>query len=270
MRRQAHGEFVLAAVPYSNAAPLVACLAQVDPRVRVVYDYPSRLTEALQRGDADLAMIPVFDFFCHPELAAVGDVGVAADGDVKSVLLKCNRPVPEVRTVARDPASATSNALAELLLRTHFGRDVEMSDAADPSRADAAVVIGDRALCSEPAPAGDIDLAAAWKAMTGMPFVFAVWACRCTHPSRRQLARIVRTAFELGRESLDTIAGRCARGLGLEEAFMRHYLTRCIRHELGEREREGMMLFRRLLLGAGWEFPPAAAASAAGRMEATV
>ena len=37
------------------------------------------------------------------------------------------------------------------------------------------------------APAGDIDLAEAWKAMTGLPFVFAVWATRKDHPDIKDI-----------------------------------------------------------------------------------
>ncbi|MEN7973809.1 MAG: MqnA/MqnD/SBP family protein, partial [Verrucomicrobiota bacterium] len=145
-------------------------LMEVDSRVQVINDHPANLVADLNARRADVALIPVVHLFSHPELTMIAGVGVAADGPVKSVLLKCNVPVDQVKTVLCDPASATSNILAELLLKNHYGREVEMVDG---DKADAVVVIGDRALCSDPAPAGDIDLAEAWKEMTGLPFVFA-------------------------------------------------------------------------------------------------
>ncbi len=153
-------KFIFAGAPYSNSAPLVDKLMEIDPRVRVINDDPAQLVADLNAGRADVALIPVAHLFSHPELTMIEGLGVAADGPVKSVLLKCNVPVTQIKTVGRDPASATSNALAELLLRKHFGCTVEMVDSED---VDASVVIGDRALCSVPAPACDIVLAVAWK-----------------------------------------------------------------------------------------------------------
>ena len=66
----------------------------------------------------------------------------------------------------------------DIVFRHHFMQDVEMVDFGEVERPDASVVIGDRALCSDPPPAGDIDLAGVWNEMTGLPFVFAVWAVR--------------------------------------------------------------------------------------------
>ncbi|MEA2067640.1 MAG: menaquinone biosynthesis protein [Verrucomicrobiota bacterium] len=235
-------EFVFAGAPYSNSAPLVEKLADVDPRVRVINDHPANLVADLNAGKADVALIPVAHLFSHPELVMIDGLGVAADGPVKSVLLKCNVPVDQIRTVARDPASATSNALAGLLLE-----NVEMVDSPD---ADAVVLIGDRALCSEPAPAGDIDLAEAWKEMTGLPFVFAVWAVRKDFPDLGAVTGIAHRACKAGFQSLEGIAARYAGELGNSPAFWLDYLGHSIHYELGERDLEGLELFRKMV-GAG-------------------
>jgi len=240
-------EFVFAGAPYSNSAPLVEKLTEVDPRVRIINDHPSLLVADLNEGRADVALIPVAHLFSHPELTMLEGLGIAADGPVKSVLLKCNVPVAEVKTVGRDPASATSNALAELLLAMHFDRDVEMHDFEALERPDAAVVIGDRALCADPAPAGDIDLAEAWKEMTGLPFVFAVWAVRKDFPEKDAVTTIAHKAFEAGQASVDSMAVRYASELGGSSDFWLDYLTNSIHYELGERELAGLEKFKELL-----------------------
>jgi len=239
--------FVFAGAPYSNSAPLVEKLTEVDPRVRVINDHPSKLVADLNEGRADVALIPVAHLFSHPELTMIEGLGVTADGPVKSVLLKCNVPVEEIKTVGRDPASATSNALAELLLKKHFGREVEMHDFGLLDTPDAAVVIGDRALCSDPAPAGDIDLAEAWKEMTGLPFVFAVWAVRKDFPSIDAVTEIAHKAYKAGFQCLEKIAQRYADTLGSSPSFWLDYLTHSIHYELGERELSGLGLFSELL-----------------------
>ena len=241
------GKFIFAGAPYSNSAPLVERLVEVDSRVRVITDHPANLVADLNAGKADVALIPVVHLFSHPELVMIDGLGIAADGSVKSVLLKCNVPVGQIKTIGRDPASATSNMLAELLLTKHFGCTVEMVDG---NTADAAVVIGDRALCSDPAPAGDIDLAEAWKAMTGLPFVFAVWAVRKDFPDLGIVTKIAHKAYAAGFQSLEKIAARYAEKLGRSPSFWLDYLGHSIHYELGERDLEGLELFRERV-GAG-------------------
>ncbi len=240
-------QFVFAASSYSNAAPLVECLEAVDRRVRVLFDHPSRLPTALRNKEADVALIPVAEYFRNPEFTLVEGLGVAADGEVRSVLLKCNVPVQQVTSVMKDPASATSNALAGLLLKHRFHRDAVMRSFREGAKVDAAVVIGDRALCSAPASGGDIDMGGAWKELTGLPFVFAVWAYRRDHPSAAEFAPITHAAYRAGALSLETIAARFAETLRRSTDSIHGYLTRCIRYEIGAPEREGMDCFRRML-----------------------
>lgn len=237
-------EIIFAGAPYSNSAPLVERLAAVDARVRVISDHPSRLVSDLREGRADVALIPVAHLFAHPELRMIEGLGIAADGPVRSVLLKCNVPVEQIRRVRRDPASATSNALAELLLQRHYGCEVTMTDRPG---ADAAVMIGDRALCSEPAPAGDIDLAEAWKAMTGLPFVFAVWAVRSGFDGLAEASAIAHRACEEGLQALERIAARYADQYGRTPSFWHGYLSEVIHYRLDGQDLAGMEWFRSLL-----------------------
>ena len=241
-------QFIFAGAPYSNSAPLVDRLTEVDSRVKIINDHPANLVADLNAGRADVALIPVVHLFSHPELTMLEGLGVAADGPVKSVLLKCNVPVEQIKTVGRDPASATSNALAELLLRKHFGCEVEMHDFQTLGNPDAAVVIGDRALCAEPAPAGDVDLAEAWKEMTDLPFVFAVWAVRKDFPEIDAVTGIAHKAYEAGFQSLEKIAERYANEFGNSEAFWFEYLSASIHYELSERDLKGVEIFKNLLI----------------------
>jgi chorismate dehydratase len=214
-------------------------LTEVDPRVRVMNDHPANLVNDLLEGRADVALIPVVHLFNHPELKMIEGLGVAADGPVKSVLLKCNVPLEQIKRVARDPASATSNALLQVLFP-----NVEM---VEDQAADAAVVIGDRALCSNPAPAGDIDLSEAWKKITGLPFVFAVWAVRKDFPALGTVSKIAHKAFEAGFQSLEKIAERYAAELGHPPSFWMAYLGNTIHYELNADDMQGLARFRELL-----------------------
>ena len=243
--------YVFAAVRYANAAPLAHFLGQVHPGVEVTYHQPSQLVQYLQSGQADAALIPVMDYFAYSGLTMIDGLGICADGEVWSVLLKCNRPIEQVRTVRADPASRTSNALARILLQEHFNLSVEMLHGDENSPADGEVVIGDRALNAAPAPCGDYDLAELWKQMTGLPFVFAVWVHRSDHPAAGKLAQIAHAAKVAGCDAIDQLAAIHAEKLGLSPDRCSEYLRSAIRYDVGPREKEAMGLFQSLLSRTG-------------------
>ncbi|HDZ20964.1 hypothetical protein LCGC14_0253900 [marine sediment metagenome] len=242
-------EYVFAAVPYANAAPLAHFLPQRHPNVRVVYAAPAKLAEQVLDGRADAGLVPVVDCFANEELTIIDGIGICADGDVESVLLKCQRPLDTVRTVGLDAESRTSNALARVLLADHFGLSVEMKHFGPSELPDAAVVIGDRALQGPPGPGGDYDLAGEWTLMTSLPFVFAVWAHRADHPDPQALREIARDARDAGARAIDELAAIHAERLGLSVQRCCDYLTSAIHYDLGPRERAGMQRFRELLAG---------------------
>lgn len=153
----------------------------------VVAAVPTRLNAMLTAGELDVAAISAAHYLAHrDELALLGDVCIAADGPVRSVLLAS--PVPpallEGSLVAVTAQSASARALLETLLRERHGvrpRFKVVEDALAAARAGTpALVIGDDALTARGVcpPACVYDLGEAWRTWTGLPFVFAVWAVR--------------------------------------------------------------------------------------------
>lgn len=244
-------KFVFAGAPYSNQAPLMEKLEEIAPGSEVVYDHPSSLVRSLIGGDVDAAVIPVAHLFAHPQLTMIEGLGIAADGPVRSVLLKCNKPMGKIKTIGRDPASATSNALAEVLMTKYFKQNVEMHDFQSLEKPDAAVVIGDRALCAAPAPAGDIDLAEAWQKWTKLSFVFAVWAVRKDSEHLEEITAITHKAYAAGFRAMERIAERYADKLGGSQEFWIDYLDNSIHYKLDKRDMEGLGRFRKLLNTSG-------------------
>ena len=240
-------KFIFAGAPYSNQAPLMEKLSEVAPGCEVQLGCPSNLAQRLLDGEVDAAVIPVTHLFAHPELTMIKGLGIAADGPVRSVLLKCNKPMGKIKTIARDPASATSNILVELLMTKYFKQQVEMHDSDALENPDAVVLIGDRALCSDPAPAGDIDLAEAWTKWTKLPFIFAVWAVRKDCAQIEEITSIARTAYMKGFFATEKIAERYAEELGRSQQFFVEYLDDAMYYKLDEQDVEGMNRFKRLI-----------------------
>ncbi|MDF7798951.1 menaquinone biosynthesis protein [Pontiellaceae bacterium B1224] len=240
-------DFVFAGAPYSNQAPLMEKLQEIAPGSTVEFNHPATLVRGLLDRKVDAAVVPVAHLFSHPELTMIKGLGIAADGPVRSVLLKCNKPMGKIKTIGRDPASATSNALAEVLMKNYFKQKVEMYDFQSLENPDAAVVIGDRALCAEPAPAGDIDLAEAWLKWTKLSFVFAVWAIRKDCPFIDEITDIVHRTYAAGFRAMESIAERYALKLGGSQEFWIDYLDNSIHYKLDKRDMEGLARFRKLI-----------------------
>src|SRR5207244_13229759 len=95
----------------------------------------------------------------------------ASEGAGDSLQLVARLPLEQVRTIAVTPESATSVVLTRVLLPE--AEHVPLGE-----EADAKLLIGDAALQSafnDPTP--HYDLGRLWLERTGLPMVFAVWAC---------------------------------------------------------------------------------------------
>jgi chorismate dehydratase len=235
-------------LPYANALPLVHFLAEADPAAELIYRTPHAAVETLLEGRADAALVPVAGYFSHPGLLRIPGLGICADGDVTSVFLQCRRPLAEVRVVRLDPESRTSNTLVQVLMRDHFRPSHPVEYRRCVEEADAWVCIGDRALRAAPARE-TYDLAGAWKEMTGLPFVFAVWAVRPSCPNVLEIAQILHRAKDRGCRSLLELARLCAARLDLPENRCHEYLAHRLHYDVGPAECEAMSLFRRLAAG---------------------
>lgn len=212
------------AVPYLNARPLLEGLSPL------VLATPSELARRFARGELDVALLPVAAGEASG-LPRVGTLGIAAEGPVESVLLFLRKEVAAVETVALDPASRTSVALARLLLEEAMG----LSPRYVEPPADAELLIGDAALVRGATDEPRLDLAEEWTRWTGLPFLFAAWY------GDARAAPALEEAFARGRPGIARYAREA--GLGLPPARLERYLRERIRFRIGPREEEGLALF---------------------------
>ena len=175
------------AVSYLNAKPLYYRLCDFAPDVRLSMDVPSRLAEQLADDSLDVALIPSIEYLRGIDLgySILPGFAIAARGPVRSVKLFSRVPWQDVRRLALDAGSRTSQALARIWLDERHGvrpaivEELPLGVSALESTADAVLVIGDRAMKVPSEPFHDVvDLAAAWVELTGLPFVFALWVVR--------------------------------------------------------------------------------------------
>ncbi len=233
-------------VEFTNTLRLAVGLERFLPGAELVRATPARIAAGLEAGRLDVGLVPVAALAANPEWKTVAGLGIASDGPVRSVRLLARGPLEDIRQLALDPASRTSNALARLWLGHRLGRRVEsVIGPADPEErlaaAGATVVIGDAALFYDGPADTTVDLGGAWTEWTGLPFVFAVWA----GPGAGDpgLVSALHRCYEANRERTGELVSTAFPGDDARRQLAAAYLRENIRHEVGDREREGLRLF---------------------------
>jgi chorismate dehydratase len=231
-------------VSYSNTAPLTAGLPEQALRRGV----PAEVADWLAAGEVDVAIVPSIELGRISGLRALPGWGVAADGQVLSVLLFSRCPLAEIGSVALDASSRTSAALVRVLLEREGveARFVKRSEGSLDERlegVDAALLIGDPALRAQRPPGVTAyDLAAEWKRHVGLPFVFAVWAVRAgLEPEAAQL-RLFSDSGEEGLSRLPDLAAAEALRTGLSPDLLHRYFS-TLDYRLGPAHLQGLRAF---------------------------
>jgi chorismate dehydratase len=212
------------------------------------YHPPAMVARLLGQGALDIGLIPSVEVQRIPGLKILPDLCVASTREVKSVILVSRGPLEQVKRVALDQNSRTSVALLRILLQERGIHPEYLHERPDPERmlseADAALLIGDPALKVERDKYQVIDLAAEWHALTGLPFVFAVWAVRSS-VDVPDLAFYFKSSLRYGLSSVDTLSREAAAELGLDSADVRSYLTENLHYFLRQEELAGLEEFYR-------------------------
>jgi chorismate dehydratase len=194
------------AVQYLNTKPLVHGLAAAG--IEVVYDLPSRLADRLADRRLDVALIPTVEVFRGGH-RIVSDACIGCRGPVMSVKLFFRTAPGRVTRLAVDEGSRTSATLARIMLSERFEVRPEIEvlpigAGLDDTRADAVLLIGDRAIGSHRGSFQLVwDLGDEWCRWQGLPFVFAVWAASAAvaDVDLLRIERVLAAARDSGRIS---------------------------------------------------------------------
>lgn len=240
---------VVASVPYLNAKPLIYELVH-GGGVEVVYDVPSKLPAMVDLGLAAAAMASSFEAIRTPSRRVVDGVSISTMGPVESVRLFSKVPFREVGTLALDSSSLTSNHLALILLAELYGaspqtRTLDPDIGAMLDECDACVLIGDKGLTGSHPGARVLDLGAAWRELTGLPFVWALWIGGQDLDS--SLAERLRRAKKWGAEHMDVVVPWAAGQTGFPMDACSRYLRETMNYDLGEGHLAGLGAYAELL-----------------------
>lgn len=232
----------LGRIPWINCYPVYGAIDRglVSVPAELVSGTASELNDLLATGALQVSAVSAVEYARNAAAYhLLPDLAITCDGPVHSVALFAKRPLEELTggTVLLSASSRTSVLLLELLCRHRWGIAPQFAtaraEAADLASVralphEAVLVIGDAALhlSTQSAYPVRVDLGEEWKAWTGLPFVFAVWASRRDAPAGA-VSAIHQRLLESrawGLAHLDELAAAAASNTGVAESVCRAYL----------------------------------------------
>ncbi len=246
--------FRIGAVSYLNTKPLIWKLAEQQD-IELTLQVPARLIDGLRDGRFDVAMLPVIDYQRLAGLRLLSSAGIGSDGTTLTVRIFSDVPIQQIRRLACDRESHTSVALARVVLGEWHGIEPVLVDV--DAAAEARLLIGDKVVAALKSGEGryQLDLGEAWKAGSGLPFVFAAWMARAD-VELGDLPRRLALAKEAGLANVDTIVTEHAARLGWPPELARRYLTEYLKFDIGPRELAAIRRFHALAAKWGMIDPP--------------
>jgi chorismate dehydratase len=219
----------------------------------------------LREGHLDISVISTIEYARHPDRYLIlPDLAIASDGPVESVLfLSRVRPTELTgKVVLLNNDALTSIFLVKILLKRRFGVSPRYLHAEAPpidslpGHVAGILMIGDPALRGRGQLPYALDLGLAWKELTGLPFVFAVWAVRREfyREHRDETGRLHRALIGSKRYSisrLDEICETVHHRVGLDREACSTYLKERLSFDLTPRHLEGMRRFFDMLEAEG-------------------
>jgi chorismate dehydratase len=241
---------LVAASSYLNTAPLVWAFTRGGRQgdVELVDAVPARCASLLERGEVDVALVPIIEYQRMPEISIVPGVCVGSRERVRSVVLASKvENLNDLKRIALDESSRTSAALIKIIFREFLGFEPEwISRAPDVSEMltdnDGALIIGDPAMTFARDGLHVFDLASLWRAHTGLGFIFAMWMVRdAALPAARRID--FAGARDEGVERIEEIIEFYEPVLRLSLDDLRTYLRENISFAVNEEMRAGMAMY---------------------------
>lgn len=246
-----HNRPRLAASSYLNTAPLIWSFqygVQGDAVDLVTDAAPARCADLLARKQVEAALVPIIEYHRIPCVRVVPDVCVGSHSAVRSVILVSkHEDLKNVRSVALDASSRTSQALVKIIFREFLNFEPEWQSNIPDVQAllesnDAALLIGDPAMNISPKDFHVFDLASLWRRFTDTGFVFAMWMARAGAEGAVSGVDFAGARDE-GLKQIDSIISQYEHDVLLPREEIRKYLTDNITFNVDESLEKGMRLY---------------------------
>lgn len=230
---------------YLNTRPLVygLKLPSIVNEIELIEETPARLADMLMNDEIDVGLVPVAIIPKLKKYFIAGDYCIGTETEVASVCLFSEVPLNEIKKVYLDYESRSSVALLKWLMKEYWDIHPEIVQATDDNYrkeikgTTAGLVIGDRAFEQRKISTFIYDLASEWRAITGLPFVFAAWVS--SKPLPGAFVEKFNEANSTGLNHIDEIVEQ----QHFELFDLKKYYTLHLSYRLDERKKRGMELF---------------------------
>jgi chorismate dehydratase len=274
----------IAAIRFLNPAPLMWDFehepgkSSLAHRYRIEWMMPAACADRLalpidDPAAADIGLIPVASLATIAGLTIIPGCAIASKHKVRSILLvrRASQPLASIRTVAADTSSRASLAYAKVLF--HLWNNPQPAFVPhlpdlDPmlEAADAAILIGDPALYAleerqnrYERTGEDLvyhDLAQEWIALTGVPWVSAVWAIRdaslaANSRTLEEIAADFTASRDHGLQNIEALVEEWSARMPIPSNTIRSYLSSNIFYFLDEECLAGLREFYQRASEAG-------------------
>lgn len=237
----------ISAVNYLNSKPFIYGLEHtaIINEIDLQLDIPSVCAAKLIENKVDIGLVPVAILPELDDYTIISEYCIGADGEVGSVLLLSEVPIHEIKTILLDYQSRTSVELMQVLAGKHWNIQPIWQDAKENYETQiggttAGVVIGDRTFTLKDKFNYCYDLAAEWKKLTSLPFVFACWVSNKKLPA--DFISRFNEALKEGLASKATVIAESNNEYGTK-VDVKDYLENKLSYHLDEKKKQALDLF---------------------------
>lgn len=257
-------------ISFINCLPIVVPMqsGQITlGNVALTFETPSALNSMFAQNQLDLGAMSSFYYLSRQsDLQLIPAVSIACTGPVGSVMLFSKRPLKDLKSakILGHAQSATSVNLLRVLFMHEYGFIPELipdeRPDLDQTDADAALVIGDRALEVEldwTARFISVDLGQWWTETQGLPMVFGVWAswrswAAANNDEFQRISAVHIAARDLGLGShFPTVLQEAQKRTQLPAARLQKYYRQDLNYQCTEEHLAGLRRYSDMCKQAG-------------------
>lgn len=259
MKNSLQNNIRLGKISFINNSPIYYALESriVSAPCHIVEGLPSQLNALLSNGQLDMGPISSLEYGQHyKDYLLLPHLSISSYGPVGSVILFSKVPIKELGgcPILVTSASGTSQMLLRLALEEYgiFPQYIvgEIHENPLEGKVVAGLTIGDLALGlknNKDKFPYCLDLGEVWTGLTGLPFVFAVWAVKkMLYTKCPEMIRAVHRALlaskAWGLNHLDIISHNICSKINLGPAQCQAYLQG-LNFDLEEPHQKGLMMF---------------------------
>lgn len=195
-------------VSYHNTLPFIEGFKLMnEKKFNLFFDTPSMCSKNFIEGKCDIALMPIGSLLHIENYNLITDYCIGCDGAVRTVTVLSNDSITELDEIYLDGDSKTSSILVQIIFKELLKKKIVFTSDFNheflPGKNKGILAIGDKVFDHENDFKYSYDLGLAWKKLTGLPFVFAVFVSKDDLDS--ETSKSLNDALKKGIDSIHTL-----------------------------------------------------------------